>query len=149
MVRLEVIRRNVCDAVTPPKVRPSEIPAVTEEELARILRAAEGTRLYILILLLSLCRLRRGEVLALRWSDVDLERGVLQVRRSLEEVRLDGQAVLRIKEPKTGKARAVAPPRLVAEALQKHRRTQAEERLRAGPDWRNLDLVCCGPTGDG
>jgi integrase len=121
---------------------------VTEAELAQILRASEGTRLHIPVLLAALCGLRRGEILALRWSDVDLDHGVLQVRRSLEEVRVDGQRVVRPKEPKTGKTRAVALPPLVVEALRRHRKAQLEERLRAGPDWKDHDLVVCGPFGE-
>jgi integrase len=129
-------------------VRPQEISVVTEAELAQIIRASEGTRLHIPVLLAALCGLRRGEVLALKWEDVDLNRGILQVRRSLEEVRVDGQRVVRFKEPKTGKARAVAMPPLVVEALRRHRKAQLEERLRAGPDWKDHDLVVCGPFGE-
>jgi integrase len=146
-VKLEVVGRNVCDAVSPPKVRPQEIPVVTEAELAKVLRASEGTRLHIPVLLAALCGLRRGEILALRWEDVDLDRGVLQVRRSLEEVRVDGQRVVRFKEPKTGKARAVVLPPLVVEALRRHRKAQLEERLRAGPDWKDHNLVCPATNG--
>jgi integrase len=147
-LKLEVAARNPCDAVSPPKVRPQEIPVVTEAELAQIVRGSEGSRLHIPVLLAALCGLRRGEILALRWSDVDLERGILQVRRSLEKVRVDGQRVVRFKEPKTGKARAVALPPLVVEALRRHRKVQLEERLRAGPEWKDRDLVVCGPFGE-
>jgi len=56
-VKLEVVGRNVCDAVSPPRVRPQEIPVVTEAELAQILRASEGTRLHIPVLLAALCGL--------------------------------------------------------------------------------------------
>jgi integrase len=146
-VKLEVVGRNVCDAVSPPRVRLQEISVVTEAELAQILRASEGTRLHIPVLLAALCGLRRGEILALRWEDVDLNRGVLQVRRSLEEVRVDGQLVVRFKEPKTGKARAVVLPPLVVEALRRHRKIQLEERLKAGPDWKGHDLVCPASNG--
>jgi integrase len=66
----------------------------------------------------------------------------------LEEVRVDGQRVVRFKEPKTGKARAVAMPPLVVEALRRHRKAQLEERLRAGPDWKDRGLVVCGPFGE-
>jgi integrase len=147
-VKLEVVGRNVCDAVTPPRVRPAEVQTFSAEELVRVLRATEGTRLHVPVVLSALCGLRRGEVLALRWSDVDLEGGVLRVRRSLEEVRVDGQRVVRPKEPKTGKARAVAMPPLVVEVLRRHRKAQLEERLRAGPDWKDHDLVVCGPFGE-
>jgi integrase len=146
-VKLEVVGRNVCDAVTPPRVRPAEVQTFSAEELVRVLRATEGTRLHVPVVLSALCGLRRGEVLALRWSDVDLDRGVLQVRRSLEEVRVDGSVVVRFKEPKTGRARGVAVPPLAVEALRKHRREQLQERLRAGPAWQDHDLVCCGPLG--
>jgi integrase len=146
-VKLEVVGRNPCDAVSPPRVRPQEIPVVTEAELAQIIQISEGTRLHIPILLAALCGLRRGEVLALKWEDVDLNRGVLQIRRSLEEVRVDGQLVVRFKEPKTGKARAVVLPPLVVEALRRHRKAQLEERLRAGPDWKDHDLVCPATNG--
>jgi integrase len=116
--------------------------------LAQILRASEGTRLHIPVLLAALCGLRRGEILALKWEDVDLDRRILLVRRSLEEVRVDGQRVARFKETKTGRARAVAMPPLVVEALREHRRTQAAERLRAGPEWKDHNLVVCGPFGE-
>jgi integrase len=56
--------------------------------------------------------------------------------------------VVRFKEPKTGKARAVAMPPLVVEALRRHRKAQLEERLRAGPDWKDRGLVVCGPFGE-
>lgn len=147
-VKLEVVGRNVCDAVSPPKVRPTEVRALTEDELARVLRASEGTRLYVPVLLAALCGLRRGEVLALRWEDVDLDRGVLHVRRSLEEVRVGGESVVRFKEPKTGRGRAVALPPMVVDALRSCRREQLESRLRVGSAWRDHGLVCCTPTGE-
>ncbi len=142
-VRQQVVGRNVCDAVEPPKVPSRELRVLTEEELRTVLRAAEGTRLYVPILLAALCGLRRGEVLALRWGDVDLERGVLYVRRSLEETRWG----LAFKEPKTGRSRAVAMPPQVAEALRRHRKAQLEERLQQGPAWQDYDLVCPAANG--
>ena len=76
------------------------------------------------------CGLRAGEVLALRWSAVDLERRVLRVRESLEETA--GQP-LRIKSPKTDAGRrSVALPDVVVNALHDHRRRQLELRLLLG-----------------
>lgn len=142
-VRQQVLGRNVCDAVRPPKVPGRELRVLTEEELLRLLRAAEGTRLHVPVILASLCGLRRGEVLALRWEDVDFERGVLHVRRSLEET---GRG-LALKDTKTGKARAVALPSMVVEALRRHRRAQVEERLRLGEAWQDHGLVCPASNG--
>ncbi len=64
-VRQQVVGRNVCDAVEPPKAQARELRVLTEEELRTVLRTAEGTRLYVPVLLAALCGLRRGEVLAL------------------------------------------------------------------------------------
>jgi len=142
-VRQQILGRNVCDLVRPPKVPVRELRVLTEEELQRLLRAAEGTRLRVPVLLAALCGLRRGEVLALRWEDVNLEDGVLYVRRTLEETR----SGLAFKEPKTNRFRAVALPPMVVEALREHRRAQAVERLRAGPRWQDHGLVCAARNG--
>ncbi len=144
-MKQQVVGRNVCDAVEPPRVPARELRVLTEEELRTVLRAAEGTRLHIPILLAALCGLRRGEVLALRWEDVDRERGVLHVRRSPEETRWG--LAFAFKEPKTGKGRAVTMPPQVVDALRQHRRAQIEERLRMGEAWQDHDLVYCGPDG--
>lgn len=130
-VRQQVVGRNVCDAVEPPRVPVQELRVPSEEEVFSLLDASRGTRLYLPILLGALCGLRRGEVLALRWEDVDLVRGVLQVRRSLVETR---QGVV-VKEPKSGRARAVVIPRLVVDALSSTR-----------PDCRS-ELVCPSTSG--
>ncbi len=142
-VKQQVVGRNVCDAVEPPKVPARELRVLTEEELRTVLRAAEGTRLHVPILLAGLCGLRRGKVLALRWEDVDLDRGVLHVRRSLEETRWG----LALKEPKTGRWRAVAMPPQVVNALRSSRRAQLEERLRPEQSWQDDDLVCPATNG--
>ncbi|MCS7173984.1 MAG: hypothetical protein N0A24_11565 [Armatimonadetes bacterium] len=65
-VRQQVVGRNVCDAVRPPKTPARELRVLDRDELLRLLREAEGTRMYVPVLLASLCGLRRGEVLALR-----------------------------------------------------------------------------------
>jgi integrase len=142
-VRQELVGRNVCDAVRPPRVPAREVTVPSEEELAKLLRAVRGSRLELPVTLALLCGLRRGEVLALRWEDVDFDRGVLMVRRSLEVTR----AGLQLKETKTGGARAVAVPAQVLQLLRAHRRRQAEERLRAGPSWADHGLVCPGRDG--
>lgn len=142
-VRAGLVGVNVCDRVEAPRPAPLEVRVLTPEEAAHLLRTASGTDLYLPVILALACGLRRGEVLALKWEDVDLERGVLLVRRSLEQTR----SGLRFKEPKGGRARAVALPKLAADALRKYRAEQATVRLRRGQYWRDLGLVVCGPDG--
>jgi integrase len=88
---------------------------------------------------------RRGELLALRWADVDLDAATASIARTLEETDAGG---LSFKEPKTERGRRrVDLPAFAVEALRRHRGRQAEERLRMGRDWQDHDLVCCDPLG--
>jgi integrase len=76
--------------------------------------------------------LRQGEILALRWEDIDLEGATLSVRATLQ--RIDGQ--FRLTETKTAKSRRkLVMPKGVIAALRAHRTRQREERLKAGPYW--------------
>jgi integrase len=96
------------------------------------------------VLLAVTTGLRRGEILALRWQDLDLEAGILSVRQSLEETK----AGLAFKEPKSRKARrTVALPALAVEGLRRHRADQARARLMLGPGWQDNDLVCAQHDG--
>jgi integrase len=138
-VRWKLLVRNPADAVEPPKVERREMQVLDEHQTKRLLAAVGGTRLYIPVLLAVTTGLRRGEILALRWQDIDLDQGTLAVRRSLEQTRGGN----RFKEPKTKKARrVVALPALTTEALRKHKVEQAKARLLIGADYADEGLVC-------
>lgn len=88
--------------------------------------------------------LRKGEVLALRWRDLDLEAGVVAVTHTLQ--RLEGKIILA--EPKTAKSRrTLAIPAPVLQSLREHRKRQLVERLAAGDLWQDGDFVFCSPIG--
>ncbi len=89
--------------------------------------------------------MRRGELLGLKWSDIDLEKGTVAVRRALVRTR-EG---LEFSEPKTKQSRRTVPlpPQVVAE-LKRHKRRQAEERLALGECYRDNGLVFCRETGE-
>jgi integrase len=88
-----------------------------------------GTRLYASVTVAATTGLRRGELLALRWSDVDLDAATIMVRRALEETK-DG---LNFKSPKTKKAqRMLDLLPFTVEVLRSHRVEQAKARLAAG-----------------
>ncbi len=143
-VRWQMIPRNPADAVRPPCPTRPEIHTLTEEETALLLQAAKGSRLYAPVLLALTTGLRRGELLALRWEDVDLESGTLRVVQNLTVT----QEGLVFKTPKTAKSRrSVALPALAVEALREHRKQQSEERLRLGPVWQDHALVFPGLDG--
>ena len=96
---------------------------------ATVLDMARDRRLFVPILLASLCGLRRGEIAALRWSAVDLDRGQLAVVASTEQ-RDDGS--IREKDAKSGKSRTVALPAMAIEELRRWKSQQAEEPLCLG-----------------
>jgi integrase len=143
-VRWQLLARNPADAVEPPRPVRKEMRALDEDETARLLEAASRGRLHLPILLAVTTGLRRGEILALRWRDIDLESGTLAVRQSLEETK----SGLFFKEPKTQKSRRViALPELAIDALKRHRVEQAKFRLMLGPAYQVNDLVCCQADG--
>src|SRR5262245_21671047 len=88
--------------------------------------------------------MRRGEILALRWKNVELDRGTLRVMESLEQTR----ASLRFKAPKTNRARAITLPTFVVDELRRLKRQQAQTLLRFGIRQSGETLVCCREDGE-
>jgi integrase len=133
------VARNVARIAELPETKPPvERRALTPDEAKKVLEAASGRRLEALFVCALMLGLRPGELTGLRWSDVDLEAGTLQVSASLKSER--GQ--LRIGATKTARSRrTVDLPKPVLVALRAHRKRQAAERLQAGSAWRALDLV--------
>ena len=143
-VRWQLLARNPADAVDPPRPRRREMRALDDAPTAVLLTAAEGTSLHIPVLLAVTTGLRRGEVVGLRWSDVDLDAETLAVRQCVEQTK----AGLSFKEPKTAKGRrVVAVPRITTEALRRHKAEQAKQRLLLGPAYHDQGLVCARPDG--
>lgn len=143
-VRWQLLVRNPTDAVEPPRVQRQEVQVLDEKQTAYLLRACEGSWLYMPVLLAVTTGMRRGEILALRWRDVDLKAGTATVRQSLEQTN-NGLA---FKQPKTQKGRRVVVlPALAVDALRRHRIAQAKERLLMGPDYQDHDLICAQPDG--
>lgn len=137
-VKAEIIARNVAHAVSPPKVEDTEVEALTASQIGEVLQALAGRRLYPLVVLALGTGMRRGELLALRWSDLDLDAGAVRIERSLEETK----AGLRFKAPKTRNGRrAISLPSSAIEPLRAHRKIQLEQRLALGlgkPDAQTL-----------
>lgn len=140
-----LVPRNVADLVDAPKVPKKEFTPLSPEEAQRFLAAAEGDRFYALYVLAVVCGLRQAELLALRWGDLNLEEGTLQVRHQLQwRKRKDGEEgpAWVLTEPKSAKSRRVVTlPAVAVAALKKHKVRQMEERLRLGEVWQEHGLV--------
>lgn len=143
-VRDQLIARNPVDAserVSAPSREVSHLPAA---DVAKVLGAAKETRYAAILTLIATTGLRKGEALALKWSDVDFEKGVLHVRGTLS--RINGRLV--VTEPKTEKSRRRVPLRGTAlRVLQDHRKAQLAERLRASNVWTDTGHVFTTETG--
>jgi integrase len=137
-VRWGLLPRNVVSLVRPPRKAHVEVVALTVEQARALLAAAAGNRFEALLMLAVKTGMRRGELLALRWEDVELDRGMLQVRGTLRRTR-EG---LTFGAPKTAASRrkVVLSPSSVA-ALRRHRARQEEERHGIGDLWLDLGLV--------
>jgi integrase len=144
-LRLNLVQRNVADLVSLPRIAKHEMKALAPDQARALLDAARGDRLEALYAVAVYTGMRQGELLALRWSDVDFERKHLQVRATLQAIPGGG---FEFAEPKTkGSRRKITLPQGAIKALREHRVRQKEERLALGEAWEDLDLVFPNPIG--
>lgn len=127
-----VIQSNIASTVTPPRVDSTEVEVMSPDQCRAVLRHLEGRPLHIIVSTALATGMRRGEILALRWQDIDLDRSLARVERSLEQTH-GKENNLRFKQPKTkhGRRSIALPAYLVAE-LRAHWKAQQEQRLSMG-----------------
>jgi integrase len=145
-VEQQLIVRNPADVFKKrlPKVERRELITLTADQSARLLEAVGHSRVYWPVLLALSTGMRRGEILALRWKNVDLERGTLRVVESLEQTKTG----IRFKAPKSGRHRALTLPAYAVEELQRLKREQAEALLALGVRQTSDTLLCCRADGE-
>ena len=133
-----LLNRNVAKLVDPPRAKKVQFTVWTQKEAAKFLNACREDRYYIAFLLAIMTGMRKGEVLGLRWQDVDIEQSLISVRQTLSYTGKGSE----FQAPKTehGK-RAIAIPTQVVEALKRHKRQQAQEKLMLGQEYQDNDLV--------
>jgi integrase len=143
-VRDGAIATNPAASVRRPRVTNKEALHLSPAQVADLLRAAASSRYAPLFELLVHTGLRRGEALALQWTDIDLDRGTLRVRGTL--TRIDGALI--VTEPKTAKSKRFVPISAPAgKLLCTVQQTQAAERLHAGSTWHETGYVFTTETG--
>ncbi len=140
-----LVPRNVCDRVRPPKIPKPEIQPLTMEQARTLLAVVEGHRLEALIVLAITTGMRHGELLGLRWTDIDFDNRCLHVRRTLDYIAHYGNV---ISEPKTARGRRkIELPGFVIEKLQQHRVRQLEMKHKVGAKWKEEGYVFTGLQG--
>lgn len=146
-VRWRMLAHNPCDSVELPREAGKEMQSLTPADATCFLKEAASDRWCTLFVLALATGLRPSEYFGLKWSDIDLELGLVTVQRSLVW-RSYRSGDWYFGEPKTPRSRRRIPlPASVVRSLVEHRRRQAEERLKAGSMYRSLDLVFA--TGEG
>ena len=138
-----ILPRNVCEAVKAPRRVRKEMRPLTPEQARTFLEAAKGDRLQALYVLAITTGLREGELLGLRWADVNLEGGKLRVLRQLTRTKRG----LSFTAPKRGRTRVVRLTDMAVANLKTHKTAQNEERLKAGSPWQDHDLVFTSTIG--
>lgn len=145
-VRKGMLAHNPADLADSPKMPATDVTADvwTPDQLATFIGSTRGDRLAAMWRTAAMAGLRRSELAALQWGDIDLEGGRLSVRRA--RVVVDGRVV--VKGTKTAKSRrTVDLDTGTATALREWRRVQLEERLRAGTAWEAGEWVAADELG--
>ena len=141
-LRQHKIAANPLKLVTPPREVKQELAYLTLEQAQHLLAVAAGHPLECLLTLAIATGMRQGELLALRWTDIDFTKKTVHVTRSLSYHNPDGQGFkFREEEPKTASSRRTIPlPDFAIEALGRHRVRQLEQRLKAAT-WEDKGLI--------
>ena len=142
-VKWKLISDNPMDNVQRPKLVKSKPKVLDSVGLKKLFDRAQGTRLYPLLVLAAATGCRRGELLALQWSDLDFKTGAVRICKSLEET----QAGLRIKSTKSGEPREFSVPASALTVLEHHRAQQEQERELYADSYEKNDLIFCRPDG--
>ena len=143
-VRLGVLFKNPARQVKPPRPPSREIKILDKNEITTLLNAAKAVGLYVPVLVAVTTGMRRGELLALRWSDIDPTAALLTVNRSLERIK----GKFGFKSPKTKTSRrTITLPTITVQALRRHLKEQHEARLKLGLGRDPRGLVFARPDG--
>jgi integrase len=144
-VREEEIPRNVARNVRTGTPRPRRFNPLTTDEARQYHAAAEGHRLAALFELALRTGLRKGELLGLRWEDIDLDAGTASIRRTLQRTRTGGLTTLPTKTVSSERRIALPAPCLLS--LRAHRDQQTQEKEKAGAGWVDSRHVFTRPDG--
>lgn len=140
-----LIENNPMLKVKSPKKNDFEPQIYDDVQFNKLLNSVAGTNDEIPILLAGMLGLRRGEVLGLRWKDINFEEKTISIVQNV--IFANGQ--IQFKSPKTKKSqRTIAAPEGLLKVLENHYIRQGKHRLKYGPKYKNYDLVYCKENGE-
>jgi integrase len=138
-VKEGLVGYNPMDAVDRPKVETKQFQIFTEEQARKFIMTARGHPYEALYYLALTTGMRKGEILGLKWSDVDWEKSMLRVERQLQPVSFNGGALAPTKT-KSGRRQIKLGKGLLA-MLELHRQRQETQKLRAGNRWKENGMI--------
>lgn len=152
-LRNELVITNVATVVERRKGKKFRTKPYTIDELFELLRVTKGDRFYPAYVISSMTGMRRGEVLALKWQDIDFEEKTIKVERSLSIYRENKDVdtlKLELKPPKTEQSERTIPiDDFVVKTLKDHKKKQAEISMKIGRDGYNPEmLIFCDEQGE-
>ena len=143
-VRWELLHRNPVDRTTAPRVAGPHGQPLTRDELLAFVTAAESSPDRAMLLVAAFTGGRRGEIIGLKWADVDVERGTVAINRTVQRV----TGGLEEMPPKSKSSRrTVRVPERVLVALKAHRIAQAEQRMKNADVWQDHGYIFTRPDG--
>jgi integrase len=148
-VRKGELIRNPATAASPPSAKATKAPEQswwTPEQLRTFLTATRADPLFPLFRLAAMSGMRRGEVLGVRWSDIDLDSGRVEVRQQI--IVINGKVLVADRLKSDHGRRSIDLDPSTTTALRTHRARQAELRLLVGTGYRDNDLVFAQPDGE-
>ena len=144
-LRQGLVIRNVSDAVTLPKVPRKEMQTLDDYQVRQLVQAAEGSGIQTLLWIAVTTGLRKGELLGLKWSDLDWQTGKLKIQRQLQRRKGEG---LIFCEPKSASGRrAITLGETTMNRLREYKEGQYLERLQMGDAWEENNLIFPSPKG--
>ncbi len=154
-VKSEKITKNVALSIKKFEQEKPEKQALTNVQMKTFLNATKNDKYFAAYLLEACTGLRRGELLALQWDDINFEARTVRVKQGLVRVKNEdkdkkgNKTKLILTPPKTKSSRrTITVPEEVIEALKRHKLKQKEEKILVGSAYKNLNLVFCNPLGD-
>ncbi len=143
-VKWQLVIRNVAEAVEPPKAKKYKASFLTDKQTEELIAKARNTDIYIPIMIAIYTGARRGEILALNWNNVDLEKGIIKIVDNLCAT-TNG---LIIKQPKTNSGiRTIAISKSLVKILKNHKINQMKNKIRLGENYKDNNMVCCYEDG--
>ncbi|HZO71134.1 MAG TPA: tyrosine-type recombinase/integrase [Ktedonobacteraceae bacterium] len=145
-LKWNLVSRNVAVLVSIPRQESSPAYGLSVEEAQQLVTTIRGHRFEAIFILALTTGMRRGELFGLRWNDINMERGILYVRRTANWY---GKMGLVENDPKTKTShRQIMLSEPALEVLKNHRMKQEQERLAQGDRWQNRNLVFCSKYGN-